>query len=168
MRRWSWGLRTVLDAIVAAQGDVKKVALLPARHGGRMTSQGFRAAWARAMREFVGAGGVRFRENDIRAKTASDASSHAAPICSARSRRTDPLDVMSHAVLTRRGIYKRDTPLFVRPRGTPHQPAARAAGEMGWRMGLEPTTTGITIRTIAFDPKRESAVLSKDGNSASR
>jgi len=73
--RWSWGLRIVLDAIVAAQGDVKKLTLFPARHGGRMTSQGFRAAWARAMSEFVAAGGVRFRENDIRAKTASDASS---------------------------------------------------------------------------------------------
>lgn len=73
--RWSWGLHIVLDAIVASQGNVKKLALFPARHGGRMSSQGFRAAWARAMSEFVSADGVRFRENDIRAKAASDASS---------------------------------------------------------------------------------------------
>lgn len=73
--RWSWGLRVVIDSIVASQGDVKKLALFPARHGGRMSSLGFRAAWARAMTEFVAGGGVKFRENDIRAKTASDASS---------------------------------------------------------------------------------------------
>lgn len=73
--RWSWGLRIVIDSIVASQGDVKKLALFAARHGGRMSSHGFRTAWARAMSEFVTAGGVRFRENDIRAKTASDASS---------------------------------------------------------------------------------------------
>ena len=73
--QWSWGLRMVINSIVAAQGDVKKLALFPARHGGRMSSHGFRTAWARAMSEFVAAGGVRFRENDIRAKTASDTSS---------------------------------------------------------------------------------------------
>lgn len=54
---------------------MKKLALFPSRSGGRMSAQGFKAAWARAMREFVAAGGTRFRENDIRAKTASDASS---------------------------------------------------------------------------------------------
>jgi len=30
--RWSWGLRIVIDSIVASQGDVKKLALFPARH----------------------------------------------------------------------------------------------------------------------------------------
>jgi hypothetical protein len=43
-----------------------------------------------------------------------------------------------------------------------------AVSEMGWRMGLEPTTTGITIRKIGFDSERENAISSKDGGSLSR
>lgn len=73
--RWTWGLRIVIDSIIASQGEVKKLALFAAQHGGRLSARGFKTAWARAMSKYVATGGVRFRENDIRAKTASDASS---------------------------------------------------------------------------------------------
>ncbi len=52
-----------------------RLALFTAQHGGRLSSRGFKTAWARPMGAYAAAGGMQFRENDVRAKTASDASS---------------------------------------------------------------------------------------------
>jgi hypothetical protein len=65
----------VIDSICGSAPDVKRVALFTARHGGPLSARGFKAAWARAMRAYMAAGGARFREDDIRVKRARDASS---------------------------------------------------------------------------------------------
>lgn len=66
----------VADAVAAiraaAPGPAASLCLISAGHGGRYTTDGFRAIWQRAMRKHVDAGGVRFREHDLRAKVASD------------------------------------------------------------------------------------------------
>jgi len=71
--RWSWALRTTTAAALRLHGDVAKLPLFPAEHGGQFTRYGFRTAWARAMKRYVAAGGERFTEHDIRAKAGSDA-----------------------------------------------------------------------------------------------
>ncbi len=86
--RWSWALRVTVNAIIKLdtqeqEKKKKKVVpitdallpprpLFPSRFGDPLTSRGFKSAWARAIKPYLEAGGVRFRENDIRAKTASD------------------------------------------------------------------------------------------------
>jgi len=67
--RWSWALRLAVRAALALHGEQPKLWLFPARHGGRLTSAGFKSAWQRAMAQWDG---PRFWEHDIRAKTASD------------------------------------------------------------------------------------------------
>ncbi|HEY7823657.1 MAG TPA: tyrosine-type recombinase/integrase, partial [Acidimicrobiia bacterium] len=56
----------------AAPGPAASLWLISAGHGGRYTTDGFRAIWQRVMRKHVEAGGERFREHDLRAKVASD------------------------------------------------------------------------------------------------
>lgn len=70
--RWSWALRVTVNWILALHGETPRLILFPSRTGGALTTSGFKSAWQRAMREFVAAGGARFWEHDIRAKTASD------------------------------------------------------------------------------------------------
>lgn len=70
--RWSWALRTTVSAALKLHGNVAKLPLFPAEHGGQFSRYGFRTAWARAMRKYVVAGGERFTEHDIRAKAGSD------------------------------------------------------------------------------------------------
>lgn len=99
--RWSWALRVTIDAILKIHGKVPKIALFPARNGGALTGQGFKSAWARAMESYLAAGGARFRENDIRAKTASDMSTadaqqlldHASPSITRRTYQRAPVKV---------------------------------------------------------------------------
>jgi len=70
--RWTWATRKVVGAILALHGAQPKLWLFPARHGGRMTTAGFKSAWQRAMARWAVASGARFWEHDIRAKAASD------------------------------------------------------------------------------------------------
>lgn len=70
--RWSWALRATVGAALKLHGEVAKLPLFPAEHGGHFSRYGFRTAWARAMRKYVTAGGERFTEHDIRAKAGSD------------------------------------------------------------------------------------------------
>jgi len=101
--RWSWALRATVEAALKLHGKVVKIALFPARNGGTLTGRGFKSAWARAMEPYLKAGGAPFRENDIRAKTASDLpTAHAQEL----------LDHASSAMT--RGTYQR-APVKVRP-----------------------------------------------------
>lgn len=104
--RSSWALRTVLSAVMALRRPDPKVAhlaLFLTRDGTPMTARGFKTAWARAMAAYVKSGGERFREHDLRAKTASDL-----PTDRAR-------DLLGHATeATTRRVYQR-APSKVRP-----------------------------------------------------
>lgn len=101
--RWSWALKTTVDAVLKLHGEVAKIALFPAKQGGPLSSRGFKTLWARSMQPYLSAGGERFRENDIRAKTASDLPTAAAQ------------ELLDHAspAITRR-TYQR-APAKVRP-----------------------------------------------------
>jgi integrase len=118
--RWSWALRVTIKAILSLDQNAKteeekqeeKVVpfvdpatkpLFPSRYRDALTSRGFKSAWIRAMRPYLAAGGAPFRENDIRAKTASDMSTAAAQ------------ELLDHAspAITRR-TYQR-APVKVRP-----------------------------------------------------
>lgn len=55
-----------------SHGPSSSIWLIAAGHGGRYTTDGFRAIWQRAMAKHVEAGGERFREHDLRAKVGSD------------------------------------------------------------------------------------------------
>lgn len=107
--RWSWALRVTVKAILSLEGKVVPLqdpatrALFPNRSGEPLQSRAFKSAWARAMKPYLDAGGERFRENDIRAKTASDLSTAAAQ------------ELLDHAspAITRR-TYQR-APVKVRP-----------------------------------------------------
>lgn len=116
--RWSWALRVTIKAILSVDkkdgaADSKKPKkvvpfvdpalkpLFPARNGSPLTSRGFKSAWARSMKPYLDAGGSRFRENDIRAKTASDMSTagaqelldHASPAITRRTYQRAPVKV---------------------------------------------------------------------------
>lgn len=74
--RWTWALRTVWRQILSLPRPGRPVASLCVfvnRAGEPMTKSGFRSAWARAMASWVAAGGERFTEHRIRARTAQDA-----------------------------------------------------------------------------------------------
>lgn len=75
--RWTWALRIAVKWILAhpACGGESINPFFPSIRGGALTARGFKTAWNRAMRAHVAAGGTWLRENDIRAKTASDAAS---------------------------------------------------------------------------------------------
>lgn len=82
--RWSWAMRVAVNSLFALQKPPKtdddKVVQLPrpdqplfmSRFGTALTNMGFKSAWARAMADYLEAGGARFREHDIRAKSGSD------------------------------------------------------------------------------------------------
>jgi integrase len=110
---WSWALRVNVDAALAVSGEApplpNKVAelrrpLFPSRYGTQMSTQGFKTAWQRAMQAYAAAGFDRFWEHDIRAKSASDASS--------TSRAQELLDHESAATTQR---HYRRAPAKVRP-----------------------------------------------------
>jgi len=82
--RWTWALRAVVNATVKLAAEGPKLPegvhelrrpLFPSRYGMQMSSGGFKTQWQRSMRKYAAAGFERFWEHDIRAKTASDASS---------------------------------------------------------------------------------------------
>lgn len=108
--RWSWALRTTINAILSLDKPSKKVLpfvvpaskpLFPCRTGAPLTARGFKSAWVRAMKPYLAAGGKPFRENDIRAKTASDMSTadaqqlldHASPAITKRTYQRAPVKV---------------------------------------------------------------------------
>jgi len=114
--RWSWALRRTVDALLALHkpprrdSDDKVIEfpkppelqpLFVSRSRNAMTSHGFKSAWARSMADYMGAGGKRFRENDIRAKSASDLSTgraqelldHASPAITRRTYQRAPVKV---------------------------------------------------------------------------
>jgi len=114
--RWSWALRVTIKAVLSLHPpapdrddnvvpfiDPMTVPLFPARSGSALTGRGFKSAWVRDMKPYLAAGGARFRENDIRAKTASDMSTAGAQ------------ELLDHAspAITRR-VYQR-APVKVRP-----------------------------------------------------
>lgn len=71
----TWGVDVVLRALEADHQarELATLFLFPnGRTGSPLTSRGFKSAWARAMAAWTG---EHFRENDIRAKAASDARS---------------------------------------------------------------------------------------------
>ena len=71
----TWAVDIVIRAIVADQKEreITSTLLFPTDAGTSMTRSGFGSAWRRAMAKHLAAGYERFRENDIRAKAASDA-----------------------------------------------------------------------------------------------
>jgi hypothetical protein len=71
----TWAVNIVLRAIAADQRarEITSTLLAPTDAGTLMTRSGFSSAWRRAMAPHLAAGAARFRENDIRAKAASDA-----------------------------------------------------------------------------------------------
>lgn len=99
--RWSWALRITINAVLKLHGSVAKIALFPERNGGQLSARGFKSAWVRAMQPYLAAGGTKFRENDIRAKTASDLSlghaqellDHASPSITRRTYQRAPTKV---------------------------------------------------------------------------
>jgi len=99
--RSSWALRKVIGAVLALRKPDPKVAhlaLFLTKFGTPMSARGLKTAWARAMGAYVKAGGVRFREHDLRAKTASDL-----PTAHAR-------ELLGHATeATTRRVYQRAT-----------------------------------------------------------
>lgn len=115
--RWSWALRVAVDSLLSIQQaqDAEKKAdnvvqfpkadqpLFRSRYGTALSNMGFKSAWARAMADYLTSGGQRFREHDIRAKTASDMST---------SRAQELLDHASPAMTKR--TYQR-APTKVRP-----------------------------------------------------
>lgn len=70
--RWSWALRTVMDAILKLQGDMPALALFRGKRGGGLTVSGFRSQWRRSINAWKAAGDDGFWEHDIRAKSGSD------------------------------------------------------------------------------------------------
>lgn len=110
--RWTWALRIVIEAlkkIRQQQIDTLRreapisTALFLSRFRNQLAAGGFRTEWQRTMALYVKAGGVRFRENDIRAKSASDL-----PL----DRAQELLDHASPAITKR--VYQR-APTNVRP-----------------------------------------------------
>lgn len=73
--QWTEQLRTAIDAARAIQRPISSLYLFNSNRGTQMTSQGFKSAWARAMKVAIASGAFaeRFAENDLRAKVASDA-----------------------------------------------------------------------------------------------
>jgi integrase len=71
----TWAVNIVLRALAANQREraIASTLLFPTDAGAMMTGSGFKSAWRRAMAKHIAAGYERFRENDIRAKAASDA-----------------------------------------------------------------------------------------------
>ena len=78
--------------------------LFPSRYGTQQTARGFKSAWQRAMAEYVAAGGARFWEHDIRAKSGSDAQTDA------RAQ-----DLLGHASASTTRRHYRRAPAKVRP-----------------------------------------------------
>lgn len=68
----STGLRELLDEILALRRRVTALALFATREGQHYTTDGFKSNWQRAMGAYVAAGGVRFREHDIRATAGAE------------------------------------------------------------------------------------------------
>lgn len=68
------GLADAIDACkqIRKGHALRSVYLFATRYGQQYTGDGFRSIWSRAMRKFVGKGGVGFTEHDLRAKVASD------------------------------------------------------------------------------------------------
>lgn len=100
--RWTWALRIVVRAAQALRPPVPegitlmRRPLFLSRYGTALTSRGFKSQWQRSIRAYVTAGGERFTEHDLRAKTASDARDittaqqlldHATPAMTQRYRR---------------------------------------------------------------------------------
>lgn len=70
---WTWALRIVVKWIKTHQpSKAEALCLFPNTHGSALQGSGLKTYWNRAMTAHVAAGGVWIRENDIRAKTASD------------------------------------------------------------------------------------------------
>ena len=66
------GLAEAVDALVSLQTVEVCTHIVADRRGTPYTDGGFRAIWRRAMNKYIADGGNRFRENDLRAKVASD------------------------------------------------------------------------------------------------
>ena len=66
------GLEEVIANLRAHQNCDLVRYIVGDRNGSRYTDGGFRAIWRRAMNKYIAQGGERFRENDLRAKVASD------------------------------------------------------------------------------------------------
>jgi len=74
---WTLELREAVDKVMSIKRKIGSIYLFSTRTGKCYVSEkgktsGFDSVWQRRMRQFVEAGNVRFNENDIRAKTASD------------------------------------------------------------------------------------------------
>lgn len=114
--RWSWALRATVDALLALHKPARRDAddkvidfpkpleqqpLFISRRGEAMSASGLKSAWADAMAAYRAVGGERFRENDIRAKSASDLSTaraqelldHASPAITKRTYQRAPAKV---------------------------------------------------------------------------
>ena len=61
------GLRQILADVKALRRRVTALALFATRDGQHYTTDGWKSLWQRAMRAYEDAGGVRFREHDLRA-----------------------------------------------------------------------------------------------------
>lgn len=102
---WSDALRDAVDAVRRLQRPVRGLFLFCNRKGQPYTGNGFRSLWQRRMKSALATGLLkeRFREHDIRAKTASDVE------------REHATELMAHLDAKTTAKHYRRKPEIVRP-----------------------------------------------------